>query len=69
MDRFHEAINRWAKAKGIDPEKVFTANDWERGEETESGQLLAYCPPIPLRMIVKNPINTSVFEEVIIIEQ
>jgi hypothetical protein len=48
----------------IDPLYEFTM-----GEEAGRGQLLAYCPPIPLNMIVKNPINTSVFEEATIIEE
>jgi hypothetical protein len=62
-DRFKEAIRKWAKDKGIDPEHVFTANSWDM---PGGNQWIYGDPSIPLDMIVKGPINASVFEEAII---
>lgn len=57
---FKEAINDWAKAKGVDPDHIFTANNWDAGNINP----IYYNPPSPLSMLVKSQINTSVFEEI-----
>lgn len=70
-DRFKEAINKWAKAKGVDPEHVFTANDWgilsnpftDKGSEMSVSRLR--CRPV-LKLRPDQPINISIFEEAII---
>jgi hypothetical protein len=64
-ERFQESINKWANAKGVNPEHVFTANDWDESSNTIP---IWGDPPMSLSMIVKNPINTSVFEEAEVIE-
>jgi hypothetical protein len=55
-ERFKEAINKWAKAKGINPERVLAALDIPKARQA------------PLSEIVKGPINTSIFEEAEVIE-
>jgi hypothetical protein len=70
-DKIAEAVQKWAKAKGVNPEHVFSANDWEvpKYDEYISGGVSAFrCKPA-LRLLVKGPINTSVFEEAIIEDQ
>jgi hypothetical protein len=69
-ERFQEAINKWAKAKGVDPEHVFTANDWDipKYDQYRQGKISKLrCKP-PLKLVVKGRINTSVFEEAEITE-
>jgi hypothetical protein len=55
-ERFRDVINDWANANEVDPESVFARNGWVMAD-----------PPFPLSMLVKNRINTSIFEEVEVI--
>lgn len=77
-ERFREAINNWAAAKGVDPERVFTANDWDMSEGNKR-MFNNPNPPSDIKVIglldnegfkIKpgQQINTSVFEEAIIAE-
>jgi hypothetical protein len=69
-DHYLDAIYDWCKATGIDPEKVFSANDWDEPKNSQyrSDSTISTfrCKP-SLSLIVKGQINTSVFEEAIII--
>lgn len=69
-ERFQEAINKWAKAKGIDPDKVFEVNGWAREGQPkkQSGMQMLVIYEDYKGGLVK-PVNTSVFEEAIIDEQ
>ena len=52
---FKEAISGWAKAKGVNPDDVF------RGVNKGPHNKLR-CK-LPLSLVVKGQINTSIFEE------
>jgi hypothetical protein len=68
-DKIAEAVHEWAKAKGVDPEHVFAANEWSESKYAQfrSDINALRCEP-PLMVIVQGKINTSIFEEAIIIE-
>lgn len=58
-----DAINKWAKAKGINPEHVFIANGWDFSKNMDDTQVIWGDQPLPLSMIVRGQIKTSIFEE------
>jgi hypothetical protein len=68
-DAIRAAINKWVQAKGVDPEHVFTANDWSEPKYAQfRSDVSVFSRKPPLSLVVKGQINTSVFEEAIIVE-
>ena len=64
-ERFQEAINKWAKAKGDDILKEIKAYGWKTDYEKAKNEIINN----PKGRKNKLPLNTSVFEEAEIIEQ
>lgn len=67
-DQFKDAIHKWAKAKGVDPEHVFAANDWEKVYKETVSEIVSNAKRTGFRIWPDQPINTSVFEEALIVE-
>lgn len=53
-----EAVNNWATKKGVDPEKVYSANVWDKYKKPNQG----------FKIKPGQPINTSIFEEAEVID-
>jgi hypothetical protein len=62
-DYMMDAVRRWAKAKGVNPEKVFKANNWNAPMK-----IIGLIDDEGFKISPGQEINTSVFEEAEVVE-